>query len=102
MRKYGYVIDVIPMQRFINIIEDIAEDTKRSDYLVGIVQDVNDKFHVDYLRSTVLAESTENIPKDIDFSWPHLSYDYFKKTFDYLNEIGFINKCKYYEEVCEK
>ncbi len=94
MRRYGYDIIIVPMHRFIKVIEEIAEDTKRSDYLMGIVQDVNDRFHADYFRNTVLSENTRNIPDDIDFSWPYLSYDYFKSMFEYLEKIGFIKKVK--------
>jgi len=92
LETIGIPINVVPSDKFKEIINNLLQDDDTKDYLQGIINDLDENQELSY-ESDVKIESqfTKKVLKEIGFEWPYIDTNYLKNYFKYLSQIGYFN-----------
>ena len=79
--QIGYPISIIPDKIFYQTLTQ----TEKKDNILGIINDITSNYLSEQSNITIGSDFTTQYAKDLNFTWPVIDKDYFKKFFDHLN-----------------
>jgi len=93
MHKLNIKLDIVPEEKFIQIIDELLADDNKKMYIEGIINDFDkENKHLIY-ESKVKVEcdfSKEYLSK-LGVNWPEIDINYLRNYFKYLEDIGYLN-----------
>lgn len=91
MNLLGYNVKVISQEDFINLVKSLSTDEINQSKISGIINDFTK--NNDMIYNHIIKEDNSITCKylnSLDFYWPELDFEYFKKLIKYMQEVGFI------------
>lgn len=88
MQQHGFEIDVVPDEKFLQMLNAAAEDPQMSDAVGGLIAYANSEQSVDRrILDSSLRYTTEALFR-LGFKWPITSPDYLRNMIDALDGLG--------------
>ena len=86
----GYTLKAVTDKDFSKQVREHLNDNDLKNNISGIITDLNKDMLLDYISPISLQSNTTNtFLSQLDFYWPKLDISYFKKFFDYFNNIKY-------------
>lgn len=92
MKQLNYIVKILPHEKFVELVQDIATDSNNQFKITGIISDFtkNNDLIYNYIIPTDNS-ITCNYLKNLGFKWPELDIEYFRKLLKYMKDVKFIN-----------
>lgn len=92
MNNLGYHIEAVSDKEFADRIIHYLKTDALKNSITGIITDLNKEKILDYTSNVIInADISNSFLKTLGFSWPVLDEIYFKKYFDYFNNINYFS-----------
>ena len=91
IKKYGYIVKLMPKEEFTNLIDKISEDKENQNSLIGIINDFTENRDLIY-NYTIEQENkiTCRYLKQLGFKWVKVDEKYIKLLLEYMKKVKFI------------
>ena len=85
-------MDIVPMDNFLSILEALSSSDKTQSKIIGIINDFTGENDLVY-NHIIKTDNTITCKylKNLNFNWPILNLEYFKKLLNYMLSVEFIN-----------
>ena len=85
-------MDIVPMDNFLSILEALSSSDKTQSKIIGIINDFTGENDLVY-NHIIKTDNTITCKylKNLNFNWPILNLEYFKKLLNYMISVEFIN-----------
>ena len=91
MEKLQHKIEILPQEKFVQLVKAISNDTLNQSKISGIINDFtkDDDMIYNHIITTENTITSEYL-KNLGFEWPILSFEYFAKIIDYMKKVDFL------------
>lgn len=91
MEKLEHKIEILPQEKFVQLVKAISNDTLNQSKISGIINDFtkDDDMIYNHIITTENTITSEYL-KNLGFEWPILTFEYFAKIIDYMKKVDFL------------